>query len=335
MKRKVLLAIITASIVLGGCSNTAQEEEKDVMVPVVQDIENDAEAADETADDTETDSEAADDQTATGSESVEDEAATDSETTEDQTDEQTEDSAMEDYTDQIASEIEALSSDSLSDELVKVNELYNKYDEMRMNAPDQTSINELSKWGILVWKDETLSLLNRLKEQDSANYDDILAEYENWEKYVPSMAEKMSYLYEDGSIYPTIRSYNEAMRYKREAYTLASTLADVTNDVAFSFPDSTPCGYYGDYAGDSYLIITEGMESDSFNILIHIDDTKELRGYGYIADQPGDEYILFTSEDDTVKGTISYFALDATFYVSETDGSVVGPEESYSFTFKY
>ncbi len=322
MKREVLLAIITAAMVLGGCSN-AQEKEKDVLVPVVQDIENDSEAADETVDgdDAGTDSDVSEDETATNSDATEDETAADS--------------TMEDYTDQIASDIEALSSDSLSDELVKVNELYNKYDEIRMNAPDQASINILSQWGTLVWKDETLSLLNRIKEQDSANYNDILAEYENWEKYVPTMAEKMSYLYEDGSIYPTIRSYNEAMRYKQEAYTLASTLADITKDVAFSFPDSTPCGYYGDYAGDSYLIITEGMESDSFNIVVHIDDTKELRGWGSIADQPGDEYILFTSDDGTVSGTISYFALDATFYVSETDGSVVGPEEAYSFTFKY
>ncbi len=322
MKRKVLLAIITAAMVLGGCSN-AQEKEKDVLVPVVQDIENDSEAADETVDgdDAGTDSDVSEDETATDSDATEDETAADS--------------TMKDYTDQIASEIEALSSDSLSDELVKVNELYNKYDEIRMNAPDQASINILSQWGTLVWKDETLSLLNRIKEQDSANYNDILAEYENWEKYVPTMAEKMSYLYEDGSIYPTIRSYNEAMRYKQEAYTLASTLADITKDVTFSFPDSTPCGYYGDYAGDSYLIITEGMESDSFNIVVHIDDTKELRGWGSIADQPGDEYILFTSDDGTVSGTISYFALDATFYVSETDGSVVGPEEAYSFTFKY
>jgi hypothetical protein len=322
VKRKVLLAIITAAMVLGGCSN-AQEKEKDVLVPVVQDIENDSEAADETVDgdDAGTDSDVSEDETATDSDATEDETAADS--------------TMKDYTDQIASEIEALSSDSLSDELVKVNELYNKYDEIRMNAPDQASINILSQWGTLVWKDETLSLLNRIKEQDSANYNDILAEYENWEKYVPTMAEKMSYLYEDGSIYPTIRSYNEAMRYKQEAYTLASTLADITKDVTFSFPDSTPCGYYGDYAGDSYLIITEGMESDSFNIVVHIDDTKELRGWGSIADQPGDEYILFTSDDGTVSGTISYFALDATFYVSETDGSVVGPEEAYSFTFKY
>lgn len=44
---------------------------------------------------------------------------------------------------------------------------------------------------------------------------------------------------------------------------------------------------------------------------------------------------MFTSDDETVKGMIDFFALEASFYVTETDGSVVGPEGAYTFTFKY
>ena len=57
-------------------------------------------------------------------------------------------------------------SDSLSDELVKANEIYDKYDELRRNAKTQLEMNFLGQWGTLVWKDETLRLLDQLKEKD-------------------------------------------------------------------------------------------------------------------------------------------------------------------------
>ena len=197
-------------------------------------------------------------------------------------------------------------------------------------------MNELSQWGVLVWMYESTNLLERIKESAPANYDSILSEYETWEKYVPSMVEKISYLYKDGSIYTTIYSYNEAMRYKQKAYSLANTLADLIGDTTFTLPDSSMCGYYGDYTTNRYLIITEGMENNSYSVVVHIDDSKELRGYATLYKYPGDkEVLLFTSEDESVKGTIDYFEPDATFYVSETDSSVVYPEEAFTFRFKY
>jgi hypothetical protein len=196
-------------------------------------------------------------------------------------------------------------------------------------------MNCLCQWETLVWEDEVTSLLDRLKEKDSDFYNNIYSEYENWLKYVPSMAEKMTYVYEGGSIYPTMYSYNEAMRFKREAYDLASTLADVTGDVAFSFPDNSPCGYYGDYAGDSYLLITEGMEGGSYAIKIHLDNSKELIGYGSTEDAPESEYISFVSDDGSVEGRIDCFALGASFYASVSDGAVVNTNETYEFSFKY
>ena len=299
MKNKLVMALIVAVAVLSGCSKEAAVSTEEQV-----DFETINQSGQQTSE--------------ADSETVEESVTT------------------EDYTDQIKTEIDEIKSDSLSDELVKANELYNKYDELRMNAQDQTSINSLSQWGTLVWKDETLSLLDRIKEKDSGNYDAILAQYESWEKYVPSMAEKMSETYKDGSIYPTIYSYNEAMRYKQKAYSLASALADLAGEVEFSFPDSTLCGYYGDYSGDSYLIVTEGMESDSYEVTIRIDASKQLNGYATPYEYPGDKKVLlFTSNDDTVKGTIDGFDLDATFYVSETDGSVVESEMAYSFSSKY
>lgn len=241
-----------------------------------------------------------------------------------------------DYTDQIKTEIDGVKTDSLSEELVKVNELYDKYDEMRMNAQDQTSINSLSKWGTLVWKEETISLLDRIKETDYDYYDYLKNEYSDWEKCVPSMAERMSYSYKDGSIYPTIYSYNEAMRYKQKAYSLASVLADIINDETFSFPDSTICGYYGDYDKDCYLIITEGMESDSYEIYVHLDEDRELHGWGYASELPDYlDAIEFTSDDDTVKGIVNYSTSGADFYVSEAEESVVEAGMTYRFNFRY
>lgn len=299
MKNKLVLALIATVVVLSGCSKEATvSTEGQVDFETIDQSEQQASKED--------------------SEAVEDSVT------------------AEDYTEQIKTEIDGLKSDSLTDELVKANELYNKYDELRIDAKDQASINSLSQWGTLVWKDETLSLLDRIKEKDSGNYDAILAEYESWEKYVPSMAEKMSETYKDGSIYPTIYSYNEAMRYKQKAYSLASALADLAGDAGFSLPDSSLCGYYGDYSEDSYLIITEGMESDSYEVTVHIDASRQLNGYATPYEYPGDKKVLlFTSNDDTVKGTIDGFDLDATFYVSETDGSVVEPEMAYSFSSKY
>ena len=78
------------------------------------------------------------------------------------------------------------------------------------------------------------------------------------------------------------------------------------------------------------------MENGSYDILIHIDTTRELRGSGTIENNSGsDDVISFTSEDDKIKGTISYFALDATFSVSESESSAVKNNDSFSFTFKH
>ena len=338
MKHTYLLAIIAAAVILGGCSG--KKDASAGYAPVVEKIDQAGTGAEnpeaaQAAPGTEAESAEAENADA---ESAEAEGADAAQQAPANGTAAEGSSDKDDYASRIRSEIAGIaeSSGSLSKELVSVNELYDKYDELTTNAPDQASMNVLCQWGTEVWKDETVSLRDRIRESDPADAGDILAEYENWENHIPSMAEKMSYEFEGGSIYPMMYSYNEAMRYKRMAYVLASTLADISGELDFVFPDSTRCGYYGDYAGDSYLLITEGMESGSYNILIHIDDTKELRGWGTVEDAPdSDTYLVFTSDDGSVKGNVAHSTLEASFYPTETDGSVIGPEGAYTFSFKY
>ena len=321
MKKKFVVAALAAVLVMGGCGKEAAPSQDSQL------FEETGDAPQEEADSSETGDKA----------EHEDNTETETNTeTEETSDEYA--AYAEDYTETIKSEIAEITtgSGSLTDELASVNELYDKYDELRMNAPDQTAMNIVCQWGTVVWQEEVKSLLERIEESDPENYKDILTEYENWESYVPDMADKMSYEYVDGSIYPTIHSYNTAMRYKNEAYGLASVLSEFTGEVTFTIPESSYVGYYGDYAGNNYLIINEGMESGSYSILVHFDDSKELMGWGSTYEYPdGTEVILFNSDDETVKATIETSALGADFYVSETDGSVVEPEMVYSFTFKY
>ena len=252
------------------------------------------------------------------------------------TEESSEDSATNESTDELSIQIEkevneAVSScDSLSDELVKIGEIYDKYDSYRINASSQTEMNEKSVYGLQVWQAEVNSLLSRLKEADPSNYEsNLLPEHQNWEKYVDTMSERMAYEYEGGSIQPMIIMYNKAMRYKNDAYSLASTLAELKGEVTFSLPDHEADGYYGNYDGEDYLIINEGMESGSYSVLIHVEGKDELRGYATINPDADDYSLAFTSEDGTISGSVSYFVLGATFYVTESDNASFRPEEVY------
>ena len=240
------------------------------------------------------------------------------------------------YEAQINEEVKAIvaSAQDLTDELEQINNLNDKYDEMEQKAESQAEMDYLCVNGKLVWKAEAESLLERLKETEGASYDDIYAEYQNWEKYVKTMAERMSYIYEGGSIQGMIIMGNEAERYRSEAYTLASTLADLKGEVAFSFPTSVgPSGYYGDYASDNYLIVTESMESGSYDVLIHPEGSEEIRGSATEDEETGDLY--FVSDDGNMSAFLSCWSLGAGVSVTESDKEAFTAGQSYEFTYRY
>ncbi len=240
------------------------------------------------------------------------------------------------YEAQIKDEVKSIvaSAQDLTEELEQINQLNDKYDEMQQNAETQGEMNDLSVNGKLIWKAEAESLLERLKDTEGVSYDDIYAEYQNWEKYVDKMAERMAYIYEGGSIQGMIIMGNAEGRYRSEAYTLASTLADLKGEVAFSFPTSVgPSGYYGYYASDNYLIVTDGMESGSYDVLIHPEGSEEIRGTATEDEETGDLY--FISDDGNMSAFLSCWALGAGVSVTESDKEAFTAGESYEFTGRY
>ncbi|MCR5557952.1 MAG: hypothetical protein K6F75_10380 [Butyrivibrio sp.] len=245
----------------------------------------------------------------------------------------------EPVTTQIQSEVAGIAAaGNLSDELEMVTELYDQYDDMRMSAETQTEMNEKAQWGTMVWVTEVESLMERIENcGNSSAIEQIRPAFEEWSANVDAMAEKMSYSYEGGSIQGMIILQNKGILYRNEAFALASTLADLNGDVTFSFPTRDPYGYYGDFVGGDYLILTEGMESGSYTVLISKKDAGEITGYGFQADGEAfgssDGELTFASDDDSVSGALSYSAMGANFSVTESTNDAFPAGSSYEFSF--
>ena len=169
MKRKLILALIAMTLVMSGCGKdaSAPDESSSVFEKNDQSGGSNQEAGGPSDQNAYAGAAGNVDANAAGNADGADSA--------NQTSAET-----DDYTEQIKSEIAALASDSLTDELVAVNKLYDKYADMTANASDQAEMNCLCQWETLVWEDEVTSLLDRLKEKDSENYNSIYSEYENW-----------------------------------------------------------------------------------------------------------------------------------------------------------
>lgn len=301
MKRKLLFLTFATALVIGGC-----KAEKEVAV---------------------------DDSTTANTEDVQSTEAGE------EVEDLSQDADLEkDYTEDIQEEINGIvtSHDLLSDEIVAVDELYQKYFDLKSNAGGGTqgAMNQMAQWEVVVWKTEAESLLARINTSDSALYQDIKKEYDGWEDHVDAMAEKMAEDYKDGSIYSMMVSDEKAIRYRRKAFSLATTLAELEGEPDFTLPSEGASGIYGDYTfkGD-YLVIVEGMESGSYSVTIHLDGKDEITGWAY----EGDEFnaIEFESEDGKVSGTVAYSSQGATFYVKESILSDYVEDESYMFDFCY
>ncbi len=313
MKKRIFLLVMASVLTFSGCGSVGQSVEKNGTEDVQKNDSTDVESSEDTAESGSTDG------------SISSESS-----------EVSESGDVYEYEAQINEEVKAIvaSAKDLTDELEQINKLNDKYDEMEQNAETQAEMDYLCVNGKLVWKAEAESLLERLKETEGASYDDIYAEYQNWEKYVNTMAERMSYMYEGGSIQGVIIMGNVAERYRSEVYTLASTLADLKGEAAFSFPTSVgPSGYYGDYASDNYLIVTEGMESGSYDVLIHPEGSEEVRGSATADEETGDLY--FVSDDGNMSAFLSCWSLGAGVSVTESDKEAFAAGESYEFTYRY
>ncbi len=316
MKKRLFLLVLAAALVFSGCGSAGQvtgKTEKTGTEDVQKNDSTDVESSEDAVESGSTD----------GSISSESSEASES-------------GDGYEYEAQINDEVKAIvaSAQDLTDELKQINQLNDKYDEKSQSAETQAEMDNLSVNGKLIWKAEAESLLERLKETEGASYDDIYAEYQKWEKYVDTMAERMAYMYEGGSIQGMIIMGNVAERYRSEAYSLASTLADLKGEVSFSFPTSVgPGGYYGDYASDNYLIVTEGMESGSYNVLIHPEGSEEIRGTATEDEETGDLY--FVSDDGNMSAFISCWSLGAGVSVTESDKEAFTAGQSYEFTYRY
>lgn len=331
MKKRFLAVAFAATMIMSGCGNAESEGALTNEDPAVTTTEGEIT-----------------EENAASLESTEDSAVSDLEDTTDvasSTDEEVTGAADaaevevegteegEDYTEQIKTEIaEIAASDSLAEEIKKVEELYNKYDDLRMNAETQAEMNSQAQWPELVWETEVESLMERIEKTEDSSVADIKAAYDEWSSNVDAIAEKMSFTYEGGSIQGMITVGNKATLCRNKAYGLAASLADINKETDFEIPATDPYGIYGDFSKGNYLILTEGMESGSYNVLIST-DAGEITGTA--VDGEGEKELAFTSDDDTIKGSVTYDNTVASFTVSESDGSVVKADDVFDFDLHY
>ena len=318
MKKNLITLLLATTFVLAGCSTGETTTPGSDPEPIESDQKSDVQVLDESvAGDTETSD--ADNSLLADTDSEDEEATFDT----------------TDYTEQIQSEIAdiASSSESLNDEFLSVSELFDKYQEMRQNAGDgtQAAMNEMVQWETCVWKTEAESLLSRIEATGSDDYDGAKSVYDEWESNVDAMAKKLSEGYKDGSIYGMICEEEKAFRYQKMSYGMAEQLAAITDEADFTMPMIYAEGIYGDYTFTSdYMVITDGMETGSYEVSFSIEGVGEFSGYGYVSDY--ESTIDFELEDGT-KGTIEYSYYGAELTITESTDN--GLEDSYSFYSAY
>lgn len=287
MRNKLFILLTASTLVLGGCAtssvDTEDTNEENIETSEGSSIGDEGEELD--IDDTEVES---------------DDVSDDDSASEDEAGE-------EDYSTQIKAEVDEVvaSSSSLTDEINGICDLYEKYENLRMDGETQVEMNSLSLNLLYVWQAETESLLDRIKEADGSQYETIYATYTDWEQYVDDISEKMAYEYEGGSIQGMIITTNSAERYRNEAVKLAEKLAVINGESDFEAPDFGIVGYYGSYDNlDTCIICTEGMESGSYSLLICIEGKEDIQAY-FTAESNDFGSYEFTNDDGSIKGTIS------------------------------
>lgn len=218
---------------------------------------------------------------------------------------------------------------SLKEELEQVATLEAMYSDI--SAETQVEMTAVASLGAQVWDAELNSLWRRISNEfEESKKEEVLAEQRKWNGIKETAASGMTIMYEGGSIQPQIYNMELAEILKNRCYILASIYGESKGETV-AIPTRSEYGAYVDNqdTNDVYsaLYIYEGMESGSVGVEIEIYRLSSWMGY---AEKNGDGYD-FVSDDDTLKGTITYGNDGATFTVTESTNDLVSAGETFEF----
>lgn len=247
-----------------------------------------------------------------------------------------------DYSEDIKADVEAVveASSSLQEELSNIPTITDKYEDLFSDAETQFEMNVAAGWYHEIWDAELNNIWKRFTDlADEETKQRVLADQRNWidmteEVVVADLGPRE----EGGSIYPLERStyLEEATEYR--CYVIANELAKLKGE-EFTMPErSTKYGTFVDNQGTGsvygILITRPGWEKGSEEAIISAYRVGEVTG-SFVDN--GDGTLLFTSDDESVKGIITIdWQNGATFKVTEVTGdSIFNTDEIYEFPFVF
>lgn len=334
-KNKLICGLLVGTILISGCS-AAQDKES------AQNIEIE-EVTDAGASDEGTDQSAVEDSSSKSGEDTSDNSNEDnSGTSADDGEHSTVADYDYDYTEDIKADVEAVveASSSLQEELSNIPTITDKYEDLFSDAETQFEMNVAAGWYHEIWDAELNNIWKRFTDlADEETKQRVLVDQRNWIDMTEEVvAEDLGPRDEGGSIYPLERStyLEEATEYR--CYVIANELAKLKGE-EFTMPErSTKYGTFVDNQGTGsvygILITRPGWEKGSEEAIISAYRVGEVTG-SFV--ENGDGTLLFTSDDENVKGIITIdWQNGATFKVTEVTGdSIFHPDEIYEFPFVF
>lgn len=334
-KNKLICGLLVGTILISGCS-AAQDKES------AQNIEIE-EVTDAGTSDEGTDQSAVEDSSSKSAEDTSDNSNADnSGTSADDGEDSTVADYDYDYTEDIKADVEAVveASSSLQEELSNIPNITDKYEDLFSDAETQFEMNVAAGWYHEIWDAELNNIWKRFTDlADEETKQRVLADQRNWIGMTEEVvAEDLGPREEGGSIYPLERHtyLQEATEYR--CYVIANELAQLKGE-EFTMPErSTKYGTFVDNQGTGsvygILITRPGWEEGSEEAIISAYRVGEVTG-SFVDN--GDGTLLFTSDDESVKGIITIdWQNGATFKVTEVTGdSIFHPDEIYEFPFVF
>ncbi|WP_026517253.1 lysozyme inhibitor LprI family protein [Butyrivibrio sp. MC2021] len=240
-----------------------------------------------------------------------------------------------DYTEEIKVAVEraVAGATSFEDEFAKMQEIHEHITSRRSDDENQAEMNVVSFYYYQIWDAELNNLWDRFTQTvDDATKERVLADQRAWNVMKEDAAlEALGPQEEGGSIYPLL--YNSFMEdsTKVRCYFLAKEMAAAKGD-SFTMPKKSVLGSYVDNQGTdsiySCLSVTESWES-GYIAKATLHGIGELEG---TVEEAGDGVLSFASDDDSVKGTITYGWDGAVLEITEVNGdSVVSLGDKFEF----